>query len=193
VAGAAGSPYLIRFSQMLPGLSMPIDRLALSRIHADHPIGPILIVSKGNRLVALDFDSADGRLRQILRPRYGKDLVFEESECSVGIASAIRLYLDGRLDALDDIAVDAGGTPFQQQVWTALREIPPGQTRSYGQMATRLGRPDAPRAVGSANALNPISIVIPCHRLVGSSGALTGYGGGIERKRWLLAHERGSR
>jgi methylated-DNA-[protein]-cysteine S-methyltransferase len=171
---------------------MPNDRLALSRISADHPIGPILIVSKADILVALDFDSPEGRLRQILRPRYGRDLVFEETECPIPIASAIQSYLGGRLDALDDISVETGGTDFQQQVWTALRKIPAGQILSYGQMATRLGRPDAPRAVGSANAINPISIVVPCHRLVGSNGALTGYGGGIERKRWLLEHERNS-
>ena len=171
---------------------MPIDRLALSRIAADHPIGPLLIVSKADILLALDFDSPDGRLRQILRPRYGRDLAFEETECPIPIASAIQAYLGGRLDALDDIVVETGGTNFQRQVWTALRRIPVGETVTYGQMAARLGRPDAPRAVGSANAINPISIVVPCHRLVGSNGALTGYGGGIERKRWLLDHEQAS-
>ena len=104
----------------------------------------------------------------------------------------IQHMVNGRLNALDEIPVDTVGTDFQRQVWTALRDIPAGTTLSYGEMASRLGRPDAPRAVGSANALNPISIVVPCHRLVGSNGALTGYGGGIHRKRWLLDHERRS-
>lgn len=166
--------------------------LSLSTIEPDHPIGPILAVSNGGALIALDFDSADGRLRQILKPRYGRDIVFEARDCPSHIASAIRAYLDGKLDAIDDIPVDPGGTAFQQEVWRALRNIPPGMTLSYGELATRLGRPNAPRAIGSANALNPVSIVIPCHRLVGSNGALTGYGGGLTRKQWLLDHERRS-
>ena len=81
------------------------------------------------------------------------------------------------------------GTPFQRAVWRALREIPCGETRSYGEIARRIGRPKAVRAVGLANGANPIGIVVPCHRVIGSNGTLTGYGGGIERKRWLLAHE----
>jgi len=167
--------------------------LCLSVIEADHPIGPILIVSEDDRLVALDFDTPDGRLRQILRPRYGRDIVFEEIACPIHIATPLRAYLDGDLDALDRIAADPGGTPFQRQVWTALLGIPAGTTLSYGTLAAQLDRANAHRAVGSANALNPISIVIPCHRLTGSGGALTGYGGGIARKRWLIDHERRSR
>ena len=85
--------------------------------------------------------------------------------------------------------MNPGGTPFQQTVWSALREIPVGTTRTYAQLAASIGRPSAPRAVGLANGQNPVSIVIPCHRLIGSSGALTGYAGGLERKRWLLRHE----
>lgn len=167
--------------------------LRLSTIEAAHPIGPILVVSDEDALVALDFDSPEGRLRQILRSRHGRQPILQQRDCPAHVASAIHAYLDGRLDALDEIPIDPGGTAFQRQVWTALRAIPPGTTLSYGAMAARLGRPDAPRAVGSANALNPISIVVPCHRLVGSNGALTGYGGGIRRKQWLLDHERRSR
>ncbi|MEO6205373.1 MAG: methylated-DNA--[protein]-cysteine S-methyltransferase [Mycobacteriales bacterium] len=89
-----------------------------------------------------------------------------------------------------DVAIDAAGTPFQQRVWAGLREIPYGQTWSYGELAAHLGQPTASRAVGLANGRNPISIVVPCHRVVGSTGALTGYGGGVKRKRWLLDHER---
>jgi methylated-DNA-[protein]-cysteine S-methyltransferase len=172
--------------------SMASKTLRLSFIETEHPLGPILIASDNEMLVALDFDSPEGRLRNILQPRYGRDLAFTEDICPAHIAVPIRAYLDGRLDALDQMPIDPGGTAFQRQVWAALRTIPAGTTLSYGAMAAHLGRPDAPRAVGSANALNPISIVVPCHRLVGSNGALTGYGGGIQRKQWLLDHERGS-
>ncbi len=88
--------------------------------------------------------------------------------------------------------MDAGGTAFQRRVWGALREIPPGRTRSYGQLAAAAGRPRAARAAGAANGANPVSLVVPCHRVVGADGRLTGYGGGLERKRWLLAHEAGA-
>jgi methylated-DNA-[protein]-cysteine S-methyltransferase len=172
---------------------MASNTLRLSSIETGHPLGPILIVSQAEALVALDFDSPEDRLRQVLRPRYGRDFTFEDVDCPTYIASSLRAYLEGRLDALNEIPVDTSGTAFQRQVWTALRHIPAGTTMSYGEMAARLGRANAPRAVGSANALNPISIVVPCHRLVGSNGALTGYGGGIRRKRWLLDHERSSR
>jgi methylated-DNA-[protein]-cysteine S-methyltransferase len=91
-----------------------------------------------------------------------------------------------------DLPLDAGGTEFQRQVWQALLEIPFGVTWSYGELARHIGRPGASRAVGLANGANPISIVIPCHRVIGANGSLTGYGGGIERKRWLLRHELGA-
>ena len=93
------------------------------------------------------------------------------------------------MQAIDEIPVQTGGTPFQSNVWRALRAIPAGTTLSYGRMAHRLKCPLAVRAVGFANGSNPISLVIPCHRLIGSDGSLTGYGGGLERKRWLLEHE----
>ncbi len=83
----------------------------------------------------------------------------------------------------------AGGTDFQRRVWAALREIPSGTTRTYGDIAAELGEPGAARAVGLANGANPVAIVVPCHRVIGSAGALTGFGGGLERKRWLLEHE----
>ncbi|HEY5311267.1 MAG TPA: methylated-DNA--[protein]-cysteine S-methyltransferase, partial [Pirellulales bacterium] len=98
-------------------------------------------------------------------------------------------YFAGDLRAIEDIAVATNGTPFQQQVWAALRTIPAGTTVSYGAIASRIGRPSACRAVGLANGSNPIAIVVPCHRVVGADNGLTGYGGGIERKQQLLAHE----
>jgi methylated-DNA-[protein]-cysteine S-methyltransferase len=98
-------------------------------------------------------------------------------------------YMDGELAALDSLAVSTGGTTFQKQVWRALREIPTGTTTSYGELAKRIGRPSAVRAVGLANGANPIGIVVPCHRVIGANGSLTGYAGGLQRKRWLIAHE----
>jgi methylated-DNA-[protein]-cysteine S-methyltransferase len=89
-----------------------------------------------------------------------------------------------------DLPLRPRGTPFQLEVWRALSEIPHGETRTYAEVARAIGRPSASRAVGAANARNPISIVVPCHRVVGADGALTGYAGGLDRKRWLLAHER---
>jgi methylated-DNA-[protein]-cysteine S-methyltransferase len=90
-----------------------------------------------------------------------------------------------------ELELDMRGTNFQQAVWSALLTIPYGETRSYGEIATQIGRPDRARAVGAANGSNPVSIIVPCHRVIGADGSLTGYGGGLERKRWLLDHESG--
>jgi methylated-DNA-[protein]-cysteine S-methyltransferase len=106
------------------------------------------------------------------------------------IVQALGAYFEGQLDALDRLPVAAGGTPFQRLVWSALRTIPAGTTTSYGRLAASIGRPGASRAVGLANGANPIGIVVPCHRVIGAAGQLTGYGGGLDRKRWLLEHER---
>jgi methylated-DNA-[protein]-cysteine S-methyltransferase len=106
-----------------------------------------------------------------------------------GISSRLRAYFGGDLAALDAIEVDTGGTSFQQDVWRALREIPVGKTVSYGELARRIGRPSATRAVGLTNGLNPCAVVVPCHRVIGADGSLTGFGGGLHRKRWLLEHE----
>ena len=107
-----------------------------------------------------------------------------------GATRRLARYFDGALAALDDLPLDLRGTPFQLDVWRALRTIPIGTTTSYGALAMKLGRPRACRAVGLANGKNPVMIVVPCHRVIGASGALTGYAGGLERKAWLLAHER---
>lgn len=170
---------------------MTTRRFSLRHIEAQQPIGPIYVVADGDTLVALDFGSAEGRLLRLLHARFGTDIALENTDAPNHIVSAMHAYLQGRFEALGSIPIDGGGSLFQRQVWTALRQIPVGETLSYGQLAANLGTPNAARAVGLANSLNPISIVIPCHRLIGSTGALTGYGGGIERKRWLLAHERG--
>jgi methylated-DNA-[protein]-cysteine S-methyltransferase len=167
-------------------------RLLLARVEAPAPIGTVHLVSDGRSLLALDFGRPEERLLELLRRRLGDALAFAEAEDPQGFASALRAYFSGRIDALRDLPADGGGTPFQRRVWSALRQIPPGETRSYGELASRLGMPGAARAVGAANARNPVNLVVPCHRVIGGMGALTGYGGGIARKQWLLALERGA-
>ncbi len=105
-------------------------------------------------------------------------------------AVALARYFQGDCRAIERLQIQMEGTAFQQSVWLALREIPAGETISYGELARRLGRPSAVRAVGMANGANPVSIVVPCHRVIGADGSLTGYGGGLPRKRWLIEHER---
>ncbi len=165
--------------------------LQLSRIAMPEPVGSVLIVTDQHSLVALEFGAPEERLMRLLRQRFGSDVALTEVEGEGHFDAAVRAYFAGDLAALEAVPVNGGGTPFQQQVWAALREIPAGETRSYGDIAARIGKPGAARAVGLANSLNPISLAVPCHRVVGSTGALTGYGGGIARKHWLLAHEAG--
>jgi methylated-DNA-[protein]-cysteine S-methyltransferase len=123
--------------------------------------------------------------------QYGEDGFKLESSCNPNsLIRAVSSYFDGDLKAIDNLPVQTAGTPFQSEVWRALRGIPCGSTVSYAELARRIGRPAAVRAVGLANGSNPVGIVVPCHRVIGADGSLTGYGGGIERKRWLLSHER---
>ena len=131
-------------------------------------------------------------IRRQLRLQVGKrELNLKPARNPHGLTEAILKYFAGDLGAIDALPVETGGTPFQREVWRALREIPCGSTTSYGNLAEHIGRPAAVRAVGLANGANPIAVVVPCHRVIGSNGSLTGYGGGIERKRWLLDHEKG--
>lgn len=168
---------------------MTATRLLLARVEAPEPIGTVHLASDGASLVALDFGTPEARFLALLRPRFG-DVAFDEADDPGGFASAVRAYFAGRFDALRDVPADGGGTLFQRRVWAMLREIPPGETRSYGELARRLDMPGAARAVGAANGRNPVNLVVPCHRVIGGSGDLTGYGGGVERKRWLLTFER---
>ena len=154
----------------------------------DSELGPIVIVTDARALCALDFGDCEERMKELLTRRF-EDLVFRHEANPLGVSEKVRAYLAGDLHSLDGIVVDPGGTAFQQTVWSALREIPVGTTRTYGQLAARIGRPTASRAVGLANSLNPVAIVIPCHRVIGSNASLTGYAGGIQRKQWLLHHE----
>jgi methylated-DNA-[protein]-cysteine S-methyltransferase len=154
----------------------------------DSPIGTILLVVDDNKLCSLDYADYEPRMMTLLQRRYGAVQLEQVSDPS-GFSSRIRDYLTGDYGCLDAIPVSTGGTAFQQEVWLALRSIPPGKTLTYGQLAAKLGKPTAYRAVGGINALNPVAIVLPCHRVIGASSSLTGYAGGLERKRWLLQHE----
>jgi methylated-DNA-[protein]-cysteine S-methyltransferase len=155
------------------------------------PLGRMLVVSDSEqRLRALDWEDHEERMRRGLARIYGRGtVVYERGVVPATTRHALQSYFAGKLQAIDEIPVQTGGTPFQSNVWRALRRIPVGTTLSYGRLAQRLKCPLAVRAVGFANGSNPISIVIPCHRLIGADGSLTGYGGGLERKRWLLEHE----
>jgi methylated-DNA-[protein]-cysteine S-methyltransferase len=139
-------------------------------------------------LRVLDFGAFEDRVLQRLKRHYGA-VALDEGLSPAPVAQALDAYFSGDIAAIDRLAVVTGGTEFQRAVWAALRTVGAGDTASYGDIARRIGKPKAFRAVGLANNANPIAIVVPCHRIVGSDGSLTGYGGGIERKRWLLEHE----
>lgn len=154
------------------------------------PIGVMLVVSDAdNKLRAVDWHDYEPRMHRLLTIHYGDSVRLSPSRSSTTASNAIEEYFAGRIEATDRIAVCTEGTPFQCQVWKALRTIRAGTTLSYGELARRIRRPAAVRAVGLANGANPVGVVVPCHRVVGANGRLTGYGGGIERKRWLLQHE----
>jgi methylated-DNA-[protein]-cysteine S-methyltransferase len=153
------------------------------------PIGTMLLLTDDQEQVrALDWEDHAPRMNQLLRLQYGKTQL-EPKQGTTPARRAMEAYFDGALSAIDDLPVITAGTDFQRQVWAALRTIPTGETTTYGRLAVTLGRPKAMRAVGMANGSNPISVIVPCHRVIGADASLTGYGGGIERKRWLLQHE----
>lgn len=164
-------------------------RLTIDRI--DTPIGKLIVAADDDgNLRAADFEEYEVRMNRLLRIHYGEaGYAIGSARNPDGISESIAEYFAGRLDAIDELPVQTGGTEFQRQVWAALRRIPCGTTVSYAELAGQIGRSAAVRAVGLANGSNPIPIVIPCHRVIGSNGTLTGYGGGLARKRWLLAHE----
>lgn len=165
-------------------------RLSLDRIAS--PIGEILLVFEGESLRALDFHDYEPRMQRLLRLHYGT-VTLAEAAAPAALRDPLAAYFAGDLSAIDRVATATGGTVFQRTVWAALREIPAGETLGYGALAARIGRPGASRAVGAANGANPIAIVVPCHRVIGANTALTGYGGGLSRKAWLLAHEKPGR
>jgi len=157
----------------------------------DTPIGRlVLLADSTSRLCAAEFEDCGHRLDRWLRRHFGPDgYVLAPGRVAAGITRAFSDYFAGKVEALDEVAVNLTGTDFQNEVWQALRRVEPGTPLAYSALAARIGKPKAIRAVGAANGANPISIVVPCHRLVGSGGDLVRYGGGIERKRWLLDHE----
>ncbi|HEY6451617.1 MAG TPA: methylated-DNA--[protein]-cysteine S-methyltransferase [Steroidobacteraceae bacterium] len=164
-----------------------MTRLMLDRLAT--PLGTALLVTdEAGVLRALDFEDCESRMLGLLRIHYGSVPV-TAAAAPAKVMGNLRDYFDGELEALRRIAWATGGTPFQRSVWSALTDIAPGRTRSYGELARLLGRPGASRAVGMANHSNPVAIVVPCHRVIGAAGALTGYAGGLHRKRWLLRHE----
>ncbi len=152
------------------------------------PLGLLHLVLDGEALVALDYPGFEARMMRLLARRFpGARLA--DGAVPPAVAAALERYFGGDEAALAGLALKLGGTPFQRAVWDALRNIPRGATQSYGGLAAAIGRPAAVRAVGLANGANPVAIAVPCHRVIGANGALTGYAGGLERKAWLLRHE----
>jgi methylated-DNA-[protein]-cysteine S-methyltransferase len=169
----------------------------------ESPIGELtIVVDRKGAMRMLWFDGGDERLpagrRRMASSEVGWRTAFAHRFPDVALAprrdpfghsTTLKAYFDGDMEALERIPVVFGGTPFQNKVWKALRRIPTGTTLSYGALAKKIGEPKAVRAVGLANGSNPIGVVVPCHRVIGSDGSLTGYGGGLPRKKWLLEHE----
>jgi methylated-DNA-[protein]-cysteine S-methyltransferase len=153
------------------------------------PISSLLLVmDEEDNLRALEFADHESRMRRLMRHYYGAREL-KEGATPVSIKRALIGYFDGDTDALTQVEVGMGGTPFQREVWNALRAIPAGTTISYGELAANVGRVGACRAVGAANGANPVAIVVPCHRVIGANGTLTGYASGLPHKKWLLDHE----
>ena len=163
------------------------DILILDQVET--PVGvALIVVDEAGILRAFDFSDYGARMRKLLSRHYpGLEPVAGRAPDS--LRDAVARYFKGDLTAFDSIAWATNGTVFQRKVWDALCTIPAGETLSYKGLAERIGSPSAMRAVGLANGSNPVAIVVPCHRVIGANGSLTGYGGGLPRKKWLLAHE----
>lgn len=163
------------------------EALTLDRVAT--PVGEVLLVTGPEGAVrALDFAGYEDRMHRLLG-RHSPGAILVEGRAPEGVRAAVEAYFTGDVRALDAVPVKTAGTDFQKAVWAALRAIPAGETRSYGQLAAAIGSPKAVRAAGLANGQNPVAVIVPCHRVIGANGTLTGYAGGLERKRWLLAHE----
>src|SRR5579871_477567 len=155
----------------------------------DSPIGRILFAADGEAVCALDFSGYEERMQSLLAKRYDTT-EFRRGSDPLNLRKSLREYFSGNLKAFDSTKVRTRGSTFQERVWKALRTIPAGATWTYGRLASALDQPTAARAVGHANSLNPVAIIVPCHRVIGASASLTGYAGGLERKEWLLRHEK---
>ena len=183
-----GETPAVRRARIVKGTAM---KLTLSRYAAPSSsgfVGDILLVTDGGTLRALDFADYEPRMRTLLARHYGA-VTLVEGDAPVRVTAALDAYFGGDATALDALPVATAGSDFQRSVWAALRAIPAGTTTGYGALAAQIGKPGAARAVGLANGANPIGIVVPCHRVIGANGTLTGYAGGIARKEWLLRHE----
>ena len=163
------------------------ESLTLDRIPT--PVGEVLLVTDDAGAVrALDFADHEDRMNRLLM-RHAPGASLTAGRSPEPVRAAVERYFGGDVRALEALTVTTGGTAFQRTVWKALRDIPAGETRSYGQLAAAIGAPRAVRAAGLANGQNPVALIVPCHRVIGANGTLTGYAGGLERKRWLLKHE----
>lgn len=164
------------------------QKLVVDRLET--PIGTALIVTdEAGVLRAFDWSDHDARLRRLMGRYYGAKTPIVDGPAPPTLRQALSAYFAGDIHALEGLAWEASGTPFQLSVWRALCDIPVGETISYAELARRVGNPKAVRAVGLANGANPVGLIAPCHRVIGANGTLTGYGGGLHRKRWLLRHE----
>lgn len=165
--------------------------LTLLEDKIDTPLGPLWILcDESFHLRAVEWEEHSNRMVQLLNIHYRNEGYQRIAAHNPGgLSQKLQDYFDGDLAIIDTLPTATAGTPFQREVWQALRTIPCGQVVHYGQLAKTLGRAMAARAVGAANGSNPISIVVPCHRVIGSNGTLTGYAGGVQRKEWLLRHE----
>ncbi len=153
------------------------------------PIGDMTLVARDGIVLFLEFNDVKARIAQQLKLRFGQ-AELQPATNPFGLSDIMRDYFAGHISVIDTLLTDGGGSAFEQQVWTELRKIPAGTTQSYGEIARKLGDINLSRAVGTANGRNPIAIVVPCHRVIGADGSMTGYGGGLARKEWLLRHER---
>jgi O-6-methylguanine DNA methyltransferase len=164
----------------------------LHRTTLPTPIGPMLAVASSDGLCGLEFDRPERAVRlwaRLRRWRRDEDVAEGDAPAFAAAAAWLEAYFGRRWDALPPVVLDLQGTVFELAVWHALGIIRPGETSTYGAIARQVRRRDAARAVGAAVGANPVSLIVPCHRVVGESGSLTGYGGGLDRKEWLLRHE----
>jgi methylated-DNA-[protein]-cysteine S-methyltransferase len=167
--------------------------MTLTRAHAATPVGPMLVLASDEALCALEFSTTGrmSRLNERLARWYGKPSIADGDNDAVRETRRwLERYFAGESAEISGLTFDMRGGEFERRVWAALRRIPPGTTTSYGNIAKQLGDAGSSRAVGMANGANPVAIIVPCHRVIGSNGNLTGYGGGLERKSWLLEHEK---
>jgi methylated-DNA-[protein]-cysteine S-methyltransferase len=154
----------------------------------DSPVGALTIAARGRHVCLVHFGAASAPVRASIASWYPGVAIAEAADPG-GAVRVLRRYFDGDVDCLDAVDVELHGTEFQRAVWLALRSVKAGTTLSYARLAERVSAPSAVRAVGAANGANPVALILPCHRIIGSNGSLTGYGGGLDRKRWLLEHE----